>query len=194
MNNLDRWLKGLKILLWISLIGFGLTLYNAVYLTISSNHLRAEVSLKQGYLPMKSKDGIQLNSGTYVFESANMLDKILFRHNPENWDFPQSLFAFLSCSLLLYVSTSVSSQNPFNLKTANAIRLTGLVFIGNGLLNVAIAYYMRFRIGQLTKMIDLRYLSFPHDLTYIKSGVVILIFSLIYRMGVIYQEETRLTI
>ncbi|WP_342647447.1 hypothetical protein [Mucilaginibacter sp. CSA2-8R] len=194
MNNLDRWLIGLKTLLWISVIGFGLTLYNAVYLVISSDHLRAEVRLKQGRLPLEKVDGIQLNSGTFVFESANIIDRIVFRHTPENWDFPQSLFAFLSCALLLYVSRSVSSQNPFNLRTANAIRLMGLVFIGYGLINVVAAYYMRLRVGQLTKVMDLRYISFPSDLTYLKSGVFILIFSLIYRMGVVYQEEARLTI
>ena len=194
MRSLNFWLKAIKILLCVSIIGFGLTLFNAIYLTATSYEMRAEVLLNKNIIQPENNGVIHINSGTYTFKSSNILDKLIFRHTYENWDLIQSLFTFICCCILLYAINGINSQNPFTLKTARCIKHISLLFIAYGAIDIASAFYMRMRIRHLITGADLRYITFPSDLSYLKSGIFILVFSFIYRIGIAYQEENRLIV
>lgn len=193
-HRLKYLLRGLRALLLVCTAGFGLTLFNAMRLMFTSRQMRAEVSVSTPQMLALSQGHLHLNSGTYLFSSANLLDRIVFRHTYENWDFVQSLFTFITCGLLLITVNGIQVDGPFTRRTSRRIMLIGGIFIVYGLLNVAAAGYMRARVAQLAPRLSLQYVSFPADLTHIKVGVFVLIFSLIYRIGATYQEENQLTV
>ncbi|MDP9080472.1 MAG: hypothetical protein M3O71_23865 [Bacteroidota bacterium] len=192
--RLKFWLRAIRVLVWISILGFSITLFNSVRLAIGSNTMRAEVNLQKADTLLLTHGSLELSSGVYSFKSTDFIDRLIFRHTYENWDFIQSLFSLISCCLLLFTVNGINAESPFTLKVAKRIAAIGVVYIAYGLINIGFAFYIQAKITQLENHLSLHYFSFPADLSYIKSGVFILIFSFIYRVGVSYQEENQLTV
>jgi hypothetical protein len=193
-KRLAYWLIGIKVLLWISVVGFGITLVNATSLIFTTNNMITEVTVNK---PLAINAGIgklTQNFGIYTFQSKNILDRLLFTHVYGYHDLIQSVFSFVSCCLLLITVNGINPQSPFTIKVARQIKLIGTVFLIYGIINIGVHYYMYHRVMQMVSEISVRYTTFPADLAYIKAGIFTLIISFVYRIGVAYQEENLLTV
>ena len=193
-NSIKYWLKAVKIVLWISLVGFGLTLFNTAGLVFTSNDMVASVRLKVPETVTIGNGELKANSGTFHFKSNRIADKLIFRHVYGYHDFIQSAFTFITCLIILITINKINSNNPFALIIARRILLIGTLYILFGLLNIGAEFYIAHRVESITNQVTGNYTSFREDLSNIKVGVFILIFSLIYRIGITFQEENQLTV
>jgi len=194
-NSIKYWLKAVKVVLWISLIGFGLTLFNTTGLVFISNDMYASVSLKKAETMTLGNGELKTHSGIFAFKSKNIVDKLIFKHVYGYHDFIQSFFTFIICLIVLTTVNGIDFGNPFNSTIAKRILLIGVLYILCGLINIGAEYYTAYRVEMITNnRLTANYTSFREDLSNIKVGVFILIFSLIYRIGITFQEENRLTV
>lgn len=193
-NSISYCLKAVKVVLWISLIGFGLTLFNTTGLVFTSNDMFAAVKLKKSETITINKGELKANSGVFAFKSKNVVDRLIFKHVYGYHDFVQSLFTFITCFVLLITVNGVDLSNPFNFIIAKRICLIGILYILYGLISIGAGFYVTTRIEAITNQLTGNYTNFRDDLSNIKVGVFILIFALIYRIGITFQEENRLTI
>ncbi len=193
-NSIKYWLKAVKVVLWISLIGFGVTLFNTTGLVFISNDMFASVTLKKAETITLGNGELKTNSGVFAFKSKNVVDKLIFKHVYGYHDFVQSLFTFITCLIVLITLNGIDSGNPFNLIIAKRILLIGVLYILYGLISIGAGIYTTYRVEAITNRLTGNYISFREDLSNIKVGVFILIFSLIYRIGITFQEENRLTV
>ncbi len=193
-NSINNWLKAVKVVLWISLIGFGLTLINTTGLIFTSSDMFATVKLKKSETIILDNGQLKANGGIFSFKSTNVIDRLIFKHVYGYHDFVQSLFTFITCFILLLTVNKVDSSSPFNLIIAKRICLIGVIYILYGLISIGAGFYIVSRIEAITNQLTGNYSNFRDDLSNIKVGIFILIFSLIYRVGVTFQEENRLTV
>ncbi|PWK79764.1 Protein of unknown function (DUF2975) [Mucilaginibacter oryzae] len=194
MKNLKTWIKGIKVLLWIALIGFGITLINTTGALISSSDMVANVYLKNTKTTTLSKAVLNVNAGVLSFRSKHVLDKLLFKHIYGYHDFMQSLFTFVVCCLLLFALNKLNPDHPFNPDVAKHITWLGLLYVFYGVITIFAALYMASRIETLSHEVTGAYTTFRDDFSNIKIGIFVLILSVIYRAGITFQEENRLTI
>jgi len=193
-KRLSYWLIGIKILLWISVVGFGITLINATRLIFTTNNMITEVTVNKPLAINAGAGKLTQNFGMYTFQSDNILDRLLFTHVNGYHDLIQSVFSFVSCCLLLITVSGVNPESPFALKVARQIKLIGTVFLVYGIINIGVHYYMYYRVMQMVSGLSVRYTTFPADLAYIKAGIFTLFISFVYRIGVACQEENLLTV
>ena len=100
-NSINYWLKAVKVVLLVSLIGFGLTLINTTGLIFTSNDMFAAVKLKKSETIVLDKGQLKANGGIFSFKSTNVIDRLIFKHVYGYHDFIQSLFTFITCFILL---------------------------------------------------------------------------------------------
>ncbi len=190
--SFSKWLMAIKVVLWVSLIGFGLTLFNTAGLVFNSDQVFTNVKLKNQEKISVPNGELTANSGVFSFKTGNLLDKLIFKHVSGYHDFIQSLFTFVICCILLITIREINANSPFTLKVATRIRLIGLLYIVYGLISIGAGYYIYLRIN--TDQISGDYSGFRDDLSDIKVGVFILILAFIYRIGASFQEENQLTV
>lgn len=193
-TRLKYWFRALKIVIWISILGFGLTLFNSIYRMTKSDELVTEVKLTKSRFSSLEQGKLDLNSGMYLFNSKSLSDRLIFKHKVGKWGFLESLFSLTTCVLLLLTVNGISTDNPFNLKVAQRIIAMGIVYIAFGVINIATSYYMYAKIAHMENEVTVRYIGFPDDLSRIKTGIIILVISFVYRIGVTYQDENKLTV
>ncbi len=194
MKNIAVWMKAITVVLWVSVIGFGITLVNTTGLLFTTNDMVANVWVKSSVAPSTKQTELRVTEGVLSFKSDRMLDRVFFKHVYGYHNFMQSLFTFVVCLLLLITVRKIDLQNPFTLQVARHINIIGLAFIVYGLLSLGASLYMEYRIVQVNPAVSSAYHDFRDDLSNIKIGVFILILGLIYRVGVNFQQENRLTI
>ncbi len=194
MKNIAVWMKAITVVLWVSVIGFGITLVNTTGLLFTTNDMVANVWVKSSAAPSTKQTELRVTEGVLSFKSDRLLDRVFFKHVYGYHNFLQSLFTFVVCLLLLITVRKIDLQNPFTLQVARHINIIGLAFIVYGLLSLGASLYMEYRIVQVNPALSSAYHDFRDDLSNIKIGVFILILGLIYRVGVNFQQENRLTI
>jgi hypothetical protein len=194
MNNIKNLITGIKVILWLSLVGFGVTLINTTGLLINSDKMIANVRLKSTKVQSLPQSELVTNAGTLEFKSESILDRVLFKHVYGYHDFLQSLFTFTMCCILLGTIYKLDLSNPFSSSITKRIMSIGLLYIGYGVITILAAVYMSSRIETISHEVTSAYYSFRDDLSNIKIGAFILVLSVIYRVGVKFQEENRLTI
>ncbi|UEG52101.1 DUF2975 domain-containing protein [Mucilaginibacter daejeonensis] len=194
MKNIQNWIKIVKVILWVSLIGFGVTLVNTTSLLFTTNEMLANVRIDTKEVRSLPHAQLKPNAGTLTFRSEQLLDRVLFKHVYGYHDLLQSLFTFTVCGLLLVMISHIDTADPFTTITARHITWMGILYIAYGVITIAAAAYMAFRVQAINHSLTSAYPGFREDLSNIKIGAFILIFSLIYRTGITLQEDNRLTI
>ncbi|MEX8549182.1 MAG: hypothetical protein V5804_16400 [Mucilaginibacter sp.] len=192
--SINYWLKAIKIVLWISLIGFGLTLFNTAGLVFTNNKMFADVRLKNAETTSLAQAELKTNRGVLAFKSDNVLDRLVFQHVYGYHDFIQSFFTFITCCILLITIKGIDPNSPFTLTIAKRISIIGSLYIIYGLVSIGAGFYLVSRVEAIMKQVTGDYTSFRDDLSNIKVGIFILIFAFIYKICVTYQEENRLTV
>lgn len=192
-RSLNRWLKAIKVLLWLSVIGFSYNVVNTTGLLFTTNQMYADVMLSHT-TPVAVKNGVlKQNSGVFEFKSDRVLDRIIFKHVYGYHDFMRSVFTLVTCCVLLITVNGIKADSPFTLKVARRIMLMGVIFIVYSLMSVAAGYYIYSRVKGLNDQFTPVYMI-REEVFNIKVGVFIIILAFIYRIGAAYQEENQLTV
>jgi hypothetical protein len=135
-----------------------------------------------------------LNKGSLLFNSSNFLDKVLLKHVYGYYDFLPSLFNFSICLILLLIIRNIEIKSPYSLKIAKKIQWIGFLYITFGFISILISLYTHFRAIQFSNEILPQFTNLRNDMSGIIIGIFILILAFIYRVGINFQEENKLTI
>lgn len=190
-------LKGIKYLLWTLVIGLGFTLIQTTALIFTTNQLVIDVGINNDNHidTLNLGDGdLFLNKGSLVFKSSNFLDKVLLKHVYGYYDFLPSLFNFSICLILLLIIRNIEVNSPYSLKIAKKIQWIGLLYITFGFISILVSLYTHFKVIEFSNKMLPQFSTLRNDMSGIIVGIFILILAFIYRVGVHFQEENKLTI
>lgn len=187
-------LRGIKLVLWMCIIGFGFTLINTTGLIFRSGESYIDVRAQGGGDSIHDNGVLSVNKGVYAFQSESLLDRVLYERVRGYSDFPAALFTFAICLVLLLTVHKLDLANPFTLSIARNIGLIGILYIVYGIIKILISFYSYRHFADLAISFSPSNDTMGYELSNIKIGFFVLILAFIYKVGVIMQEERRLTV
>lgn len=190
-------LKTIKFLLWIAVIGLGFTLIQTTGLIFTTDQVYIDVGIsdqEKATIHNTGNEELLLNQGLLKVESVNFLDRVLFKHVYGYYDFLPSLFNFSICLILLLIIRHIEINSPYSSKIAKKIQWIGFIYIAFGITSILISLYTHFKVIKLSNDILPQLSSLRNDMSGIIIGIFVLILAFIYRVGIHFQEENKLTV
>ena len=192
-------IKILKFLFLIgSIIGVGMVIASIFFL------FKSDVSLivvaKKSLLPDVERNGFQISNvsemGLIKFKVKGLLDWVLIPRS-NRLDLYSNIFSLLITWQLFKIANEINMEKPFLGNVVKRLQYLQQLVIAGWLVTGLIWTYTYFAVRELTKMTytigSFYNLVSPGYLT-LGTWLIVLLFSYVYKRGVVLQQEQDLTI